>query len=111
MYFHSIAFKIYHIYKIFAQYICCGAWKITYTAILLDGGFLCFEQLVDLLPVITRRVQPIGKRGIGINREFDVRLVADLGNLRAICQHRQPGSAESGAEITFCRQVNGDARE
>ena len=73
--------------------------------------FLCFEQLVDLLPVITRRVQPIGERGIGIDRKFDVRLVADLGNACVICQHRQPGSAESGAEITICRQVNGDARE
>ena len=67
--------------------------------------FLCLEQMVDLLPVITRRVQPIGERGIEIDCELDARLVADLGNLCAICQHRQPGSAERGAEITICRQA------
>ena len=73
--------------------------------------FLFFEQLVDLLPVITRRVQPVGERGIGIDRELDVRLVADIGNACAVSQHRQPGGAERGAEITIGRQVNGDARE
>ena len=73
--------------------------------------FLFFEQRVDLLPVITRRVQPVGERGIGIDRELNVRLVADIGNVCAVSQHRKPGSAERGAEITICRQVNGDARE
>ena len=43
--------------------------------------FLCLKQMVDMLPVITRRVQPIGERGIGIDCELDVRLVADIGNL------------------------------
>ena len=73
--------------------------------------FLCLEQLVDLLPVITRRVQPVGKRPVRFDGEFDVRLVADIGNACAVCQHRQAGSAERGPEISIRRQVDGYARD
>ena len=65
--------------------------------------FLCLEQLVDLLPVITRRVQPVGKRPVRFDGEFDVRLVAYVGNACAVCQHRQAGSTERGAEISIRR--------
>ena len=41
---------------------------------------MCLEQLVDLLPVITRRVQPVGKCLVRFDGEFDVRLVADIPN-------------------------------
>ena len=46
--------------------------------------FLCLEQLVDLLPVITRRVQPVGKRPVQFDGEFDVKLVADIPNARRV---------------------------
>ena len=45
---------------------------------------MCLEQLVDLLPVITRRVQPVGKRPVRFDGEFDVRLVADIPNARRV---------------------------
>ena len=48
--------------------------------------FLCLEQLVDLLPVITRRVQPVGKRPVRFDGEFDVRFVADIPNTRRVLQ-------------------------
>ena len=56
----------------------------TITAIRLDRSFLCPEQLVDLLPVITRRVQPVGKRPVQFDGEFDVKLVADIPNARRV---------------------------
>ena len=46
--------------------------------------FLCLEQLVDLLPVITRRVQPVGKRPVRFDDEFHVRPVADIPNARRV---------------------------
>ena len=46
--------------------------------------FLCLEQLVDLLPVITRRVQPVGKRPVRFDGEFHVRPVADIPNARRV---------------------------
>ena len=51
--------------------------------------FLCLEQLVDLLPVITRRAQLFGKRDIRFDRELGGRLVANIANACAICQHPQ----------------------
>ena len=45
---------------------------------------MCLEQLVDLLLVITRRVQPVGKRPVRFDSEFDVRLVADIPNARRV---------------------------
>ena len=57
---------------------------------------MCLEQLVDLLPVITRRVQLFGKRHIRFDREPNGRFVANIGNAGAISQHRQVGSTESG---------------
>ena len=64
--------------------------------------FLCLEQLIDLLPVITRRAQLFGKRDIRFDRELGGRLVANIANACAICQHRQAGGAECGTEITIC---------
>ena len=71
--------------------------------------FLFLEQLVNLLPVITRRVQLFGKRHIRFNREPDVRFVANIGNAGAVSKHRQAGSTERGAKVTTRRQVDGYA--
>ena len=45
---------------------------------------MCLEELVDLLPVITRRVQPVGKRPVRFDGEFHVRPVADIPNARRV---------------------------